>query len=210
LVVAGGRVAVAQDSVSLATIDRETALRLTRIVDSARARGLPTEPIVAKISLGTLRHIPSERIIVAAQSLAARLEDARVALAPKPTATDIAAGGDALSVAGVTKAALQAVRSTSPNRPVAVPISVLAQLVASGVPAKRATEIVTELIKRGASNDQLMALGNNVNSDVGRGARAIASLDVRLQGLTAVLAPIGSSAVAADGPSVASPIPKKP
>jgi hypothetical protein len=210
LVVAGGRVAVAQDSLSLANIDRETAALLTRIVDSARARGLPTEPIVAKISLGTLRHIPSERIIVAAQSLAARLEDARVALAPKPTATDIAAGGDALSVAGVTRAALQAVRSTSPNRPVAVPISVLAQLVASGVPTKRATEIVTELIKRGASNAQLVALGNDVNSDVGHGARAIASLDVRLQGLTAVLAPIGSSAVAADGPTVASPIPKKP
>lgn len=209
--VVGGRAALAQDSLALANVDRETATRLTRIVDSARAIGLPTTPIVAKISQGVLLHSSPERIVVAAQSVAARLEDARAALAPKPTAADITAGGDALSVAGVTKAALQAVRSTSPNRPVAVPIGVLAQLVASGVPAKRATEIVTGLIKRGASNAQLVALGNDVNSDVGRGARALASLDVRLQGLTAVLAPTGGVTVAGDPAGIqAGSGPKKP
>jgi hypothetical protein len=208
LAVAAGRVAVAQDSLSLAKVDRETATLLVRIVDSARARGLPTDPIVTIISKGVLLHAAPERMVVAAQNVAARLEDARVALAPKPTATDIAAGGDALSVAGVTKAALQAVRSTSPNRPVAVPIGVLAQLVASGVPAKRATEIVTELIKRGASSAQLVALGNDVNSDVGHGARAIASLDVRLQGLTAVLAPVGSPGSTGDLQAASGP--KKP
>jgi hypothetical protein len=117
-----------------------------------------------------------------------------------------------LSVAGVTKAALQAVRSTSPNQPVAVPIAVLAQLVASGVPAKRATEIVMELIRRGASNRQFVDLGNNVNADVGRGARAMASLDVRLQGLTAVLAPsTGTVNAAAADPGLQSGSgPKKP
>jgi hypothetical protein len=212
LIVATGRAAVAQDSMPLANIDRETATLLVRIVDSARARGLPTDPIVAKISQGVLRHAAPERIVLAAQSVATRLEDARAALAPKPTANDIAAGGDALSVAGVTKAALQAVRSTSPNQPVAVPIAVLAQLVASGVPAKRATEIVMELIRRGASNRQFVDLGNNVNADVGRGARAMASLDVRLQGLTAVLAPsTGTVNAAAADPGLQSGSgPKKP
>jgi len=109
----------------------------------------------------------------------------------------------------VTKTALEAVRSTSPTKPVAVPLGLLAQLVASGVPATRATQIVTELVKRGASNAQLVALGNDVNSDVGRGARANASLDVRLRGLTAVLAPI-PQATAARPADISASGPKKP
>jgi hypothetical protein len=209
LLMVGARAASAQDSLPLANIDREIASRLMGIVDSARARGLPTTPIVAKISQGVLLHAATDRIVAAAQNVATRLDDARSALAPKPTAADITAGGDALSVTGVTKAALQAVRSTSPNRPVAVPIAVLAQLVASGVPAPRATEIVTQLLKRGASNRQLVALGNDVNSDVGRGAGANSSLDVRLRGLTAVLAPI-PQATAGQPADISASGPKKP
>lgn len=199
--VVGGRSAVAQDSVTLASVDRETALRLTRIVDSARVRGLPTEPIVAKISQGVLFHSSPDRIVSAAQSVATRLEEARTALAPKPTPADIAAGGDALGVAGVTRGALQAVRATSPNRPVVVPLGVLAQLVASKISVNRATEIVTGLIRRGATNEQLVTLGNDVTADIVRGARAIASLDVRLQGLNAVLAPGGAVSAAASDPA---------
>jgi hypothetical protein len=87
----------------------------------------------------------------------------------------------------------------------------LAQLVASKVPLPRATKIVTDLIKRGASDPQLLALGNNVSTDVVHGAQAMASLDVRLRGLTAVLAPLGSAAAAADGPQTAASGPgKKP
>lgn len=187
----------AQDSVSQLAADRETAVQLTRIVDSARTLGLPTDPIVAKIRRGALLRTPPERIVVVARAVATRLAEARVALAPAPTAAEIAAGADALSVAGVTSDALRAVRSARPDKPVAVPIGVLTQLVASGVPAKRATEIVTDLIKRGANNVQLVALGNDVDFDIGRGARATAALDVRLRGLTAVLAPSSGSATAA-------------
>ncbi|HEV8496535.1 MAG TPA: hypothetical protein VGQ56_06735 [Gemmatimonadaceae bacterium] len=208
-IIGSAHVAWAQDSLPLANIDREIASRLTGIVDSARARGLPTAPIIAKISQGVLLHATPDRIVTAAQSVATRLDDARTALAPKPTAADIVAGGDALSVTGVTKTALEAVRSTSPSKPVAVPLGLLAQLVASGVPATRATKIVTELVKRGASNAQLVALGNDVNSDVGHGARANASLDVRLRGLTAVLAPI-PQATASQPADISASGPKKP
>ena len=198
LAIAGAaRTARAQDSVSQLAADRETAVQLARIVDSARALGLPTDPIVAKIRRGALLRTPPERIVVVARAVATRLAEARVALAPAPTAAEIAAGADALSVAGVTSDALRAVRSARPDKPVAVPIGVLTQLVASGVPAKRATEIVTDLIKRGANNVQLVALGNDVDFDIGRGARATAALDVRLRGLTAVLAPSSGSATAA-------------
>lgn len=209
VLVASASAAAAQDSLPVANLDRDVAAHLVRIVDSARARGLPTEPIVAKISQGVLFHSPADRIVVAAQSVVARLDDARLALAPKPTQSDIAAGENALGVDGVTKAALQMVRATSPNRPVAVPLGLLAQLVASKVPVSRATKIVTDLIKRGATDPQLLALGNNVDADVLHGARAMASLDVRLQGLNAVLAPLGNATTTGDGLSSASG-PKKP
>jgi hypothetical protein len=210
VLVANASLGAAQDSLPVASLDRDVGTHLVRIVDSARVRGLPTEPIVAKISQGVLFHSPPERIVVAAQSVVARLEEARVALAPKPTPSDIAAGENALGVDGVTRSALQAVRATSPNRSVAVPLGLLAQLVASKVPVSRATKIVTDLIRRGATDPQLLALGNNVNADVVHGARAMASLDVRLQGLNAVLAPLGSSATSADGPQAASGPGKKP
>lgn len=210
VLIASTSVAAAQDSLLVANLDRDVAAHLVRIVDSARVRGLPTEPIVAKISQGVLFRSPPDRIIGAAQSVVARLEEARIALAPKPTQSDIAAGENALGVDGVTKTALQAVRATSPNRPVAVPLGLLAQLVASKVPVSRATKIVTDLIKRGATDQQLLALGNNVNADVVHGARAMASLDVRLQGLNAVLAPLGGTATSADGPQAASGTGKKP
>jgi hypothetical protein len=96
---------------------------------------------------------------------------------------------------------------------VAVPLGVLAQLVTSGVPTKRATDMVTQLIRHGATGDQLVALGRDVSSDVERGATGGESLDARVRGLTAVLAPgtgFGANA-AASAPSATSPTgPKKP
>jgi len=194
---AGTRVASAQDSPRQLAADRATALQLAQIVDSARAQGLPTDPIIAKARLGALLHTPSDRIVAVARSVAIRLAEARTALAPAPTEAEIAQGADALSIAGVTPDALRALRSARPDKPVAVPIGVLTQLVAAGVPAKRATQIVTDLIKRGANSDQLIALGNNVDFDIGRGARATSALDVRLRGLTAVLPAAAGSATAA-------------
>jgi len=189
----------AQDSIASLSGDRETAAQLARIVNAARERGLPVEPIIAKAQRGALVHAAPAKIVAAAQAVARRLSDARDALAPRPTPGDISAGEDALSITGVSTDALRAVRAVSPTRPVAVPIGVLAQLVASGVPAPKATAIVTELMKRGATNVQLVALGTDVNADVVAGTRADAALGVRLNGLTPLLAPAaaGQNAVTA-------------
>jgi hypothetical protein len=189
----------AQDSIASLSGDRETAAQLARIVNAARERGLPVEPIIAKAQHGALVHAAPAKIVAAAQAVARRLNDARDALAPRPTPGDIAAGEDALSITGVSTDALRAVSAVSTTRPVADPIGVLAQLVASGVPAPKATAIVTELMKRGATNVQLVALGTDVNTDVVGGTQADAALGVRLNGLTPFLAPAaaGQNAVTA-------------
>jgi hypothetical protein len=180
----------AQDSLTLAGVDGETGARLSRIVESARDRGLPVDPILNKVRFALAVHasVPAARIVAIAEAVAGRLQVARDALAPRPVSNDIVAGEMALSYS-VPRAALVTVRAASPDRPVAVPLGVLTQLVTIGVDPKRAAAIVTDLIKRGATSDQLATLGNDVNGDVGRGARADAAVDVRTRGLVAVLSP---------------------
>lgn len=198
-----------RDSLSLLPGDRDASAELAKIVSAARDAGLPVDPILGKVRYGVVVvHAPADRIVAAARALASRLEVARTALAPRPMPADITNGADALGY-GATPDALRAVRAASRDQSVATPLGVLAQLVASGVPAKRAAEIVTALIKRGASGPQLVALGTDVNADVASGAQALAALDTRLRGLTAVLAPAAGSATSDPGLSATTPK-KKP
>ena len=197
----------AQDTSSLLPSDPDASAELAKIIAATRDAGLPVDPIFAKINFGVrVSHAPPGRIVAAARALASRLGVARDALAPA-IAADIVAGADALQY-GATRDALRAVRVAGPSQALAIPLAVLAQLVSSRVPSNRAAEIVTDLMKRGASAQQLVALGNDVNDDVTRGAQALAALDTRMRGLNAVLAPAGAAATAADAAALSGP--KKP
>lgn len=181
----------AQDSrpapaIAGAALDSVTAAQVAAVVADARSQGLPLDPIVAKVRLGALRHAPGPLIVAAAKAVAQRLALARTALQPMPAPGDVAAGADALS-AGVTVEALRMVRDAAGDRPIAVPLGVVAELTATGVPPVRAATIITTLMRRGAPARQLVSLGNDVNADVKAGARAEASLGVRIQRLEAIL-----------------------
>lgn len=189
------------------TADADANAQLAALVETARSNGLPIDPIVAKVQYGRVVKADPSRIVASARAIAARLEIARDALAPA-TAIDISAGADALG-AGATKEALREVRSASGSRSVVMPLAVLAQLLGSSVPLKRATEIVTSFLRRGASPEQLVAFGNNVNDDVTHGAAALAALDTRARFLSGVLAPAGGSPAAAAGLQGGA-LPKKP
>jgi len=193
-------------------LDGATEAVVQRVLDSARTRGLPVDPIVDKALEGATKKAPSARIQAAVTSLLGRLEVARAALAPDPSPRDIAAGADALAY-GATREALQTMRAIRPNESVAVPLGVLTQLVASGIPIARATRVVADLLRRGARDEQLIALNDDVRSYVAAGATPEVALDVRMRGLNAVL-PAGGG-VAGEG-GVSSPTsassggPKKP
>jgi len=191
-------------------LDEETHAMVLRTVDSARTRGLPVEPIVDKALEGATKRATSVRIQAAVSSLLHRLEVAREALAPSPGPRDITAGADALAY-GATRDALRTMRAIRPNESIAVPLGVLTQLVASGVPVARATGVVADLLRRGARDEQLIALNDDVRSYVAAGASPEAALDVRTRGLNAVLAPSGTAPAAADaGITGLSPASKKP
>jgi hypothetical protein len=187
LIACASRAIAAQDTVLIPS-DREANAQVAQIVASAEAAGLPTNAIVGKVRYGVnvMRSKPSA-IVAAARALAERLELARVALEPNPSQPEIEAGANALAEKA-TPDALKAVRSASGRQPVLVPLGVLTQLVTSKVPVKRATEIVVELIKRGATGWQLATLGNDVQQDVRVGRPAMVAVEDRARGLTAVLA----------------------
>ena len=180
-------------------LDIETRAAVMRTLDSAATRGLPIEPLVDKALEGATKHAAGTRIEAAVSTLLQRLEAARDALAPNPGPRDIAAGADALAY-GATREALATMRAIRPNESVAVPLGVLTQLVASGVPIARATRVVADLMRRGARDEQLIALNNDVRSFIAAGASPQAALDVRTRGLNAVLPP-GAGTAGADASS---------
>jgi hypothetical protein len=193
-------------------LDGETQAAVERALDSARTRGLPVEPLVDKALEGATKRAAGPRIQAAVSALLGRLDAARDALAPNPTPRDIAAGADALAY-GATRQALAAMRAIRPNESVAVPLGVLTQLVASGVPVARATRVVADLLRRGARDEQLIALNDDVRSYVAAGASPEVALDVRTRGLNAVLPPGGGIATGNglnDPAALSAPGKKKP
>lgn len=193
-------------------LDGETQAVVLRTLDSAKMRGLPVDPLVDKALEGATKRAAGPRIQAAVAMLMQRLEAARDALAPNPGPRDIAAGADALAY-GATREALVTMRAIRPNESIAVPLGVLTQLVASGVPVARATRVVADLLRRGARDEQLIALNNDVRAFVAAGVSPQAALDVRMRGLNAVLPPGGVAGAAAGDnatPTSLSGPPKKP
>jgi hypothetical protein len=208
VLVVSARGANAQDSAAFKGADRETSDALTRIVQAASARGLPTDHIISKVRFAVVVHAPPARIVETAQAVADRLDVARSAIASDTRSADIVAGEEALSFK-IPKGVLTRIHQAAPNEAIAVHLGVLTQLVASHVPAERAGDIVTRLMRQGATPAQLVALGNDVFSDVQRGARGAESVEIRFRGLTPLLSP--QAANAGDAlPGAALTGPKKP
>lgn len=191
LVAATASSAGAQEERLASRFDAATLQHLRVTMTAARDRGLPVGPLVDKALEGATKHAAGPRIEAAVSALLQRLEASRELLAPAPSEADIASGADALAV-GVPREALRSIRAIRPGHSVAVPLAVLAQLVSQGVPVTRAASMVETVLRRGATAEQLVALNSAVHSDVAAGASPEAALDVRMRGLTASLAPLGT------------------
>ena len=175
---------VAFAATALAELDSATKAAVSKELGRAQSRGLPVQPLVAKVREGQIKRAAPQRIRLAVAALAARLDSARAALGPASNAAELVAGADALS-AGVNQGALRAVRSAAGTRDLAAPIGALAQLVASGVPVQRATAMIVELMQRNAGPNEMLAFGVAVEGDVGAGVPAEESALFRLRAMEA-------------------------
>lgn len=173
---------VAYAASTVAELDSATQAAVVRELGRARTRGLPVQPLVAKVREGQIKRATPARIRVAVAALAARLDSARSALGPASNVAEIVAGADAIA-AGVDAGSLRAVRAASGARDLSAPLGALAQLVASGVNTRRATQMILELLRKDAGPRELLAFGNAVETDVGAGVPAEESAVFRLRAI---------------------------
>jgi hypothetical protein len=182
---AATRVSVAQRPAiqragNMANDESDPTIRLE--IDRARARGIPAEPLLSKVREGRLKRAPVPRIRSAVAALAVRLDSARAVIGPDATIEELTASADALA-AGANANDLRMVASATAARPLSAPLGALAQLVASGVPSRRAAEMIVELLHRKPTGAMVLAFGNLVEADAASGMPAEEAAMFRLHSL---------------------------
>jgi hypothetical protein len=171
--------AYAQDATLPARLGGEAREAIGRLADSLRAVGVPAAPLYAKAAEGVLKGADDARIVVAVRTLARELGHARTVLGAAAPSGDVVAAASALH-AGVPVASIRRLREAGPGS-IALPLVMLADLAARGVPAATAAGSIAELVSRGASEAELSGFRAGVERDIASGRDARAAADARLQ-----------------------------
>ena len=167
---------VAVQDPRLERLDPETRSLVVSVVDSARAAGLPGEPLIQRALEGVTKGAPSPRIVAAVRRLATDLGTARGALGTQATAPELEAGVAALR-AGASPQVLTKLRDAR-RPPLTMALAVLADLVTSGVPVDSASAVVLALAPRARDAD-LVEFRRAVERDISLGAPPGAAASVR-------------------------------
>jgi len=162
-----GRAAAQQLDPRLERLDPATRPAVAALVDSARAASLPTEPLVQRALEGATKRASGEVIVAAVRRLAVDLGRAREALGSTASPAELSAGAAALR-AGASQTTLAELRHAR-REPLIVPLAVLADLVASGVPVDSAAAAVLAL-SRQARDAELVEFRRAVERDIALGA----------------------------------------
>ena len=174
--------ASAQDRRLATRLDSVTASQVTRLVDSVRVAGLPTDPLIGVALEGATRRASAERIVGAVREYAAALGSARQALGDGAENDEIVSGAGVI-VAGVTPTAVGSMRVARPTGSLTVPLVVLADLVARGVPADSAAATVADALRNGARDDELSEFRRRVERDILAGAKPTTAMSMRTRDL---------------------------
>ncbi|HEY2896842.1 MAG TPA: hypothetical protein VGJ12_06880 [Gemmatimonadaceae bacterium] len=179
----------AQDARLDARLDARTRDAVVALIDSARAEGIPSEPLVQKALEGASKHADGPRILTAVRLLAGELGDARAALGPSSTDAEVIAGASALH-AGIAPAALSRMRASRTHGSLTVALAVLSDLIARGVPGDTATTVISALTGAGAPDAELLRFQQGVERDIAQGATPAAALGVRAKSAFPSAAPL--------------------
>ena len=160
----GGR---APDARLAGRVDDATRQQVLSQVDSARRDGLPFEKLVDRALEGASKRAPGARIAAAVRELRLALGQARVALGRDASAVELEAGASAIQ-ARVAPRVLAGLRRARPDGSLTVPLAVLTDLVAYGVPVDTAARTVIALAR--AEDAALVAFQHEVERDISVGA----------------------------------------
>lgn len=162
--------------------DSITAVNLRALLEQAAAEGIPIGPLINRALEGAARKVHGSKILQVVRDHATAMMLARDALGENATAAELDAGAGALR-AGLDNSALEAVRATRPVGYAVVPLTVLADIVIRGVPAKTARDAVTSISKLPSSDEALRGLQVTVAKNAIRGpGMAVDALNRYLKG----------------------------
>lgn len=156
---------------------------VTALIDSARVAALPTEPLVQRALEGATKRATSDRIVAAVRRLALDLGHARDALGPTTSSPELTGAAAALR-AGAPPATLSELRRVR-QESLTVPLAVLTDLVASGVPVDSAAAAVLTLAAKARDAD-LVEFRRAVERDIALGAPPASATAAAAAGFTTV------------------------
>ena len=172
----------AQDPRIGTRLDAPTRAAIFALVDSARAEGVPVEPLMEKVYEGISRGADGPRIVAAVRSLATEMASAHKALGTVASADEIKAAASAVH-AGVPAVELGKMKKQGGlRRSLTLPFTVLADIVSRGVPVQTAADAIRSLVGAGARDADINTFQRNVKVDIEQGAPPAAAAETRAKG----------------------------
>ena len=155
-------------------LDPASYAAVAAAVDSAESVGLPSAALVSKAQEGVLKRASGPQVVQATRALLGRLRTASAALGSGANPAEIEAAASALRV-GATPAQLAQLRGVRSGRNVAVPLVVLTDLLARGVPADAATRALSLLGEANATDAAFGTLRAEIERDIQGGVAPAAA-----------------------------------
>jgi hypothetical protein len=199
-----GSSAQAQDPRLARKLDPQILAEVQALIDSARAAGIPTEPLADKAFEAVLKGAKGPAIVDALRRRAVQLGAARTALFPASEA-EIVAGAGAIGW-GVPQGTLTQLRRVRPGSDLTVPVSVLADLVSRGVQLDTASAVVIALASTNMRDTDMIKFRQTVERDIALGSLPAAALTTRAEAAGADMLSGGNNAPGR-APTVPSPKP---
>ena len=172
----------AQDPRAGLKLDAPTKAAIFAVVDSARAQGIPVEPLMERVYEGMSKGADGPRIVAAVRSLALDMANAQRAMGSVASIEEIKAAASAMH-AGVPAVELGKLKKQSGlRRSLTLPFTVLADIVSRGVPVSTAANAIRSLVGAGAKDRDINEFQRNVKEDIQQGAPPGAAAETRAKG----------------------------
>ena len=172
----------AQDPRANLKLDAPTKAAIAAVVDSAKAQGIPVEPLMERVYEGMSKGADGPRIVAAVRSLALDMANAQRAMGSVASIEEIKAAASAMH-AGVPAVELGRMKKQSGlRRSLTLPFTVLADIVSRGVPVSTAANAIRSLVGAGAKDKDINQFQRNVKEDIQQGAPPAAAAETRAKG----------------------------
>jgi hypothetical protein len=168
----------AQDPRVSPKLDEPSKAAIRALIDSARAQGLPTDPLINKVTEGLGKGADGKLIVAAVRKLAFEMAVMHRELGAVASTDELTAAAAAMH-AGVPPVELGKMKKQSKLRSLALPFVVISDIVSRGVPVGAAVNAVKSLVGAGAKDKDINEFQRNVKEDIQKGAPPEAAAETR-------------------------------